>query len=443
MITLSARNRLGFVTGKYPEPEPQITKTVLYFNTSQEVWKDLQERFGYTSRTQLYALEQQLYELHQGTLSTSKYYTKMKEITFHDYHLSDPIAFNAQKYFSPKDNKGQFYPGSSKGFGYQAFSQNNTASASRPLPGNKRPVSSYFCNYCKVPGHSISRCFKLHGYPPRFKGFKNKGAATLAHQTEYDASHSQPSFPNNSTSELKDDSISFDQYKQFIEFMSMTCLFTSSKSTWILDSGATHHFCCELGLFHDYHAYIGSNNTITIPDGRQILVHHSGTVYLNDHVCLKNVLHVPDFAFDLVSIHKLCQDMDCLVTFCAGQCVLQGSKLTTSPLPLGNVKAGLYHVEEVKPSSSTVSAHVKPKCLASVNEAQEVGGWCVELGAAGEGVGGGGLVRERGRSCDGGAQSEGGGSMLGQGGFGALGLSSSTVDGAVEIAGASSMLRQL
>lgn len=27
---------------------------------------------------------------------------------------------------------------------------------------------NYFCNHCKIPGHSMERCFKLHGYPPGF-----------------------------------------------------------------------------------------------------------------------------------------------------------------------------------------------------------------------------------------------------------------------------------
>lgn len=103
MIALSARNKLGFVNGSFPQPEPstpkyptwircndliiswllysldpQISKYMLYFKTAQEIWNDLEERFGYTSGTQLYALEQQLYELTQGSQSISEYYTKLK-----------------------------------------------------------------------------------------------------------------------------------------------------------------------------------------------------------------------------------------------------------------------------------------------------------------------------------------------------------------------------
>ena len=40
--------------------------------------------------------------------------------------------------------------------------------------GTKKP--SYFCDNCKIPGHSIDRCFKLHGYPNKNKGKKFSGS---------------------------------------------------------------------------------------------------------------------------------------------------------------------------------------------------------------------------------------------------------------------------
>lgn len=105
MIALSARNKIGFVTGKYPEPsidsdehsawqrcndliiswllyslDEHIAKSVLYFTTAREIWTDLEDRFGYTSGAQLYALEQQLYALSQGSSSVSEFYTRIKVV---------------------------------------------------------------------------------------------------------------------------------------------------------------------------------------------------------------------------------------------------------------------------------------------------------------------------------------------------------------------------
>ncbi|CAO2824658.1 unnamed protein product [Amaranthus hypochondriacus] len=42
--------------------------------------------------------------------------------------------------------------------------------------GSKRG-STYYCDHCKIPGHSIERCFKHNGYPPGFKHKRFAGCA--------------------------------------------------------------------------------------------------------------------------------------------------------------------------------------------------------------------------------------------------------------------------
>ncbi|XP_056688214.1 uncharacterized protein [Spinacia oleracea] len=75
--------------------------------------------------------------------------------------------------------------------GYRGQQSSNTGrSAYGNFGGNKsanfrRPVASYFCDHCKVNGHSTERCFKLHGFPPGFTGFKtDKRAAAAAYSDE-------------------------------------------------------------------------------------------------------------------------------------------------------------------------------------------------------------------------------------------------------------------
>ncbi|MDV3180586.1 MAG: hypothetical protein Q8829_02805, partial [Candidatus Phytoplasma australasiaticum] len=80
MLTLSAKNKLGFVTGTIPVPasdtaeyaywercnnlviswlifnlDEHIAKSVLFLPTAQQIWEDLEERFGYASMTQIYS----------------------------------------------------------------------------------------------------------------------------------------------------------------------------------------------------------------------------------------------------------------------------------------------------------------------------------------------------------------------------------------------------
>lgn len=55
-------------------------------------------------------------------------------------------------------------------------------------PGYKqkgRPM----CSHCGLPGHTLNRCYKLHGYPP---GYKNSGYTKQASQGNISNSHGKP-----------------------------------------------------------------------------------------------------------------------------------------------------------------------------------------------------------------------------------------------------------
>ncbi|XP_074374270.1 uncharacterized protein LOC141714664 [Apium graveolens] len=105
MLMLSAKNKLSFVNGTVVVPVPStdeykawercndlviswilfnldetIAHSVLFLKTARDIWKDLEDRFGYASITQIYSLEQTLSELTQGQQSVSEFYTKMKTL---------------------------------------------------------------------------------------------------------------------------------------------------------------------------------------------------------------------------------------------------------------------------------------------------------------------------------------------------------------------------
>lgn len=105
MLTFSAKNKLGFVNGTIAKPEAtspdfvdwercndlviswilynldeNIAKSVLFLNTARDIWKDLEDRFGFASITQVYTLEQKISEISQGTQSISEFYTSIKSV---------------------------------------------------------------------------------------------------------------------------------------------------------------------------------------------------------------------------------------------------------------------------------------------------------------------------------------------------------------------------
>jgi len=66
----------------------------------------------------------------------------------------------------------------------------NDQSISASVTRNDR--RQYFCDYCKVPGHSIQRCFKVHGYPPRHRLYNKNRRIAAAVQTDQSSTNSEP-----------------------------------------------------------------------------------------------------------------------------------------------------------------------------------------------------------------------------------------------------------
>jgi len=119
------------------------------------------------------------------------------------------------------------------------------------------------------------------------------------------------------------------------------CFLTSFKNgNWVIDSGASDHITPDLSLFSSVQQ-LRVPGFITMPNGEQSKIVHIGTVQLTPTLVLTNVLHVPDFQFNLLSVSKLCSQLAGQVTFTASKCILQGPM--SQVVVLGRASHGLYH----------------------------------------------------------------------------------------------------
>lgn len=84
---------------------------------------------------------------------------------------------------------------------------------------------------------------------------------------------------------------------------------------------ATDHIACSIDSFDDYHDVHRAE--VNLPTGSCIEVKHIGSIDLSSGLKLKNVLHIPSFRFNIISVRRLLQD-DChKLMFFSGQCVIQ------------------------------------------------------------------------------------------------------------------------
>lgn len=131
-----------------------------------------------------------------------------------------------------------------------------------------------------------------------------------------------------------------------------------SHSTWILDSGATDHIVCSIEFFNDFRTAQGAE--VSLPTGKSIPVEHIGSVKLNEKLWLKDVLHIPSFKFNLISVSKLLQDTSCNLIFTPGQCLIQDTLGKT----VGSAKEtdGLYLMKELPRKQNVVHSSIMPHC---------------------------------------------------------------------------------
>ena len=137
-------------------------------------------------------------------------------------------------------------------------------------------------------GHTSQRCYKLHGYPPNYKNDRGPRTAANVHAEGTE-----------STTNLDTKNLGFTeaQYSQLLQLLGKNqndeelagntnpksafvagkiCLATLATSKWIVDSGATDHMCHDLSMFSPGSNIQKSDISVTIPNGKQVLVSQIG-----------------------------------------------------------------------------------------------------------------------------------------------------------------------
>ncbi|XP_057980027.1 uncharacterized protein LOC131165892 [Malania oleifera] len=250
----------------------------------------------------------------------------------------------------------------------------------------------YYCTFCKIPGHSLERCFKanpnkptcthcqmlghtadkcyrLHGYPVGYKGqeknrlvtnlsnvnaavgpeqgvLKDKSQMSLTPEqyTQLLAllkpiSGNQAFIPSANHAMVTPSSSDTNNHK--ISSISLCfSIFTSKSSNvseipWIIDTRATDHMICSKSLFHSIQSTISSS--VALPNGQIVPVTHIGTAKVAKNLILHDALCVPNFSFNLISAKKMTQELNCCLVFFFDYCYIQ-DLLTWTMTSMGKVK---------------------------------------------------------------------------------------------------------
>lgn len=179
-----------------------------------------------------------------------------------------------------------------------------------------------YCSHYKFQRHTIEKCYKLHEYPP---GYKPKprpnhiNDAMINEQTNSD---------HTSSSSINDDSsnmfrgFSPSQSQQVMSALSNHLISVNYNETsitgkcysltinnglksymWILDFSASQHVCHGITMFINKRKV--SHHTVNLPNKVVLPVHMIGDIEIDYLFTLHNVLYVPDFELNLISVSAL------------------------------------------------------------------------------------------------------------------------------------------
>lgn len=190
------------------------------------------------------------------------------------------------------------------------------------------------CTFCNKTGHMVEKYYKKHGYPPHYRR-GNANCAVISDDDQADDDSISMASQRSSSSSL---GFTPDQHKALLNLLQnmnmekSQCInqittmpgpsnapgpsYAKNSGTvvcdvshgpkvesWILDTGATNHICHTLSKFHSYKRI--KPILIKLSNGSNVITQYSGTVYFSDHLYLIDVLYVPSFRFNLISVSQM------------------------------------------------------------------------------------------------------------------------------------------
>lgn len=101
-----------------------------------------------------------------------------------------------------------------------------------------------------------------------------------------------------------------------------------AKAHWIIDTGATNHMVADLSLLSNIKAVdVKDTKKVNLPNGEIAHVTHIGNCRITGTWEVKNVLFIPDFQYNLMSVSKVTRVLRCLVAFYPDFCLFRTSSL--------------------------------------------------------------------------------------------------------------------
>ncbi|XP_075074863.1 uncharacterized protein LOC142162413 [Nicotiana tabacum] len=344
LVSLSAKNKLALIDSRQFKPSSDspyypywercndmvvawitnslsrdIATSILGYDTAKEIWSDINERFGQSNGSKFIQIQKKIGTISQDTLDIASYFTKFRSLSdelqtayvgptcscgalpkfLDEMKLYWFLAGLNESYNTVKSNilmispipSPQAFLADSVSFSASAASSSYSQYPTGQRSFNqkvqfepKKPRQSMSCRYCKKLGHTVGKCYKLHGFPADFKFTKNKRSTSCV-RVEGTAST-----PLGSPMEhLPPVNHGFTTEHSVVNSVDFHASASSQLNvdTWILDSGATNHMTLHKHFLHNLQP-LTRPYLITLPNGYRVNVVSIGSLQLKYDIVLHN-----------------------------------------------------------------------------------------------------------------------------------------------------------
>ncbi|XP_021753759.1 uncharacterized protein LOC110719163 [Chenopodium quinoa] len=241
----------------------KLAKSIWFHKTTREIWKDLEDRFGQTSATQLYSLQQELIDMKQVTQKMLKNQQDQTLIMIF-MKLDDKLSM-------VRTHVLLMQPLPTIGVAHRlCMQEERPKEVSQIAAGSGIESMAFAVDRKRFYDRHTDKGYRQNTDNARntrnaYQNFSGKKArdANLA-MTDSEENDENALMENQIHNTNGKGQISVNQYKYF-------------SRQWVIDSGATDHICHDLRIFESYELMNDIDNTITIPDGKRVKVIHIGT----------------------------------------------------------------------------------------------------------------------------------------------------------------------
>lgn len=415
---LRAKMKLGFIDGTITKPgkknadyqnwekadsmvmawiinatDPKLHGSISHATTARDVWLDLEERFAQTNAPRIHQLWRNLCLMQKGDdLSVTEFYTQFKSL-FDELNEHQPLpscTCGASKELMQREEEQRLHLFLG-GLDSEQYSHvKTTILNSEPLPSLRRAFNHVLreearctaerekgnakmeqgaafysnagnrqrsdgpkpkCDHCGKIGHIKAKCFEIIGYPAHWDTRRTQrrnnrpGGKAAAVQADEDQRFE----------DVEVASTGHALHGMRLKNTEPSTMAGNKEIQWILDSGASHHMTPLSFILEDIRV-LQKPFYITVPTGEAVLVERIGKLSLDKNIKLVNVLIVPKFSCNLISIHRLTCDLKCMVTYHSDSCVIQ-DLATRRMIGSGSLQNGVYVFKGMEQGAAYATNH--------------------------------------------------------------------------------------